>query len=471
MRWLVALIVGAACSAVAVAAEDADATWRMEARALDATTQMRQSRSRPNSDAVVLPGVDIHVQVRAPGLDPWVLEAHTDGKGIFSLEGRRPPPGASVDFVISPEREASGRPALYARPWRVDDGPAPRDVSFYEVATDSDAVYVERWIQVVTTIDRDESQKAIELRSTAMVVNAGDQVWFGDAEHQDPTTFAMPCPPGFRLMNVTLDGQDMSPDVDRLVHGGEGYVYRTPIFPTAGGRPMLFVAMFSAPYEKGRTVDLSWHAPLAVDEYLLNIQEDAFTYIEPGEDAPAAALADGGVNGAMGNRQIVTHSWGLRSIPAHADLSARLLCGTRFPWRPTLWVAAIALLVAGAGALGVAASRVQRRHSARTEPPAASVPPDEQAHELELLGRRLQRREISQFEYEARRAAIEGRIVESHSPAGHDTAATAGQPRSRERLLAETETILAHVDAASPKQLRKDVRTLARTVRELLQDG
>lgn len=450
---------------------DSPQAWRFEARALDYSTmlQSQHGAQAEQMTEVALSRVPIRVLVRTPGRESTTLETTTDLVGRFVLEGPQPPPGATLEFFVAGEDGETGRPGYYGRPWPVDDGALPETVPFYSVATEVPrGLILGNVINIVATVDRDldndsPGDRVVQLRHTAMLHNRDFQVWLGDLSRSDFSTFGIRIPEGFELRNVTVNNQSVdASEIGRSGHDStEKWLYRQPIFPAFDG-PIVFQAMFVAPYEEGRTYDFSWHNEYPVMSYTLNVEQGRFTYLPPETKEQGHALHDSGINPAMGNVKLVTHAYKLEQIPPHQTMSARVMAGTPFPWKAVIWTGTILLIAVGAGLLGYVASRPRENKDAEKQQAATrvKVPATSKGreHELEMLDRRLRRGEITSVEHEVRRAAILN--AASPSPAPRPTP----QPPPSDL---DVQAIADRVDDASPEQLRDDVRALVKAVRRL----
>ncbi len=455
--------------------EGASAAWRFEARALDYSTMLEQSHGggAPAND-VALSRVPVTVVVNAPGQSmARTYETQTDLVGKFVVQGDRPPPGATLEFLVPSERGAEGRPGFFARSWTVDDEPAPEKVDFYEVAESADDLFLGQVVNVVTTVQKDANTRVIQFRHTAMLQNIGFKVWVGDFSAGAPVSFAVPIPDGFELRHATVDNRDLPLDSGRAGHAGiQSFIHREPIFPTGFQSGLVFQIMSVAPYVDGSTYDASWHVEYPLMNYSLNIEESTFHYVQPESSEAGLVLTDGGVQPAMGNTKIVTHAYTAQQVRAHSTIAAVFTAGRPIPWRPVLWTSAIALLVVGAAFIGLAASRKDAVRTKEVESAQARVKVPATAegreHELEMLARRLKRGEITSIEHQVRKAAIDN--------AGRSAPARTGRakPPPQQRaavspgLQAQLTEIAARTDDATPEQLRADVRTLARAVQDLL---
>jgi hypothetical protein len=453
--------------------ETAPQPWRFESRAIDYSTMLQsQHGGQGNTAEVPLSRAEMRVLVRVPGQPSSTLETTTDMVGSFVLEGPEPPPGATLEFFVAGEETEGGRPGYYGRPWPVDDGEA-KVIPFYRVATQVPrGMMLGNVINIVSTVDRDldndngTEDLVVQLRHTAMLHNRDFEVWLGDLSRNDFSSFGIRIPEGFELRNVTVNNQAVdATDIGRSGHSStDKWLYRQPIFPAFDG-PIVFQAMFVAPYEEGRTYDVSWHNELPVMSYTLNLEQGRFTYLPPETQEQGHALHDAGMNPAMGNIQLVTHSFKLEQIPPHQTMSAQFMTGTPFPWKAVVWTGAILLIAAGAGLLGYVASRSRETNDAEVAQAKkrAKVPVTEEGreHELEMLERRLRRGEITSVEYDVRKAAIE------KAQAGAPARTAPVPPSPPKRPGTDVAAIAARVDAASADQLRDDVRALLSEVRKL----
>ncbi len=443
--------------------------WRFEARALDYSAMLRSGHGAQGTEMpeVALANVAVRVLVRAPGVENTTLEGRTDVVGGFALAGSRPPPGATLEFFVAGEDGDDARPGFYGRPWAVDDGDPPGTVAFYQVATEVPrGLMLGQVINIVTTVDRDETTKVIQVRHTAMLFNRDFEVWLGDVARDEFVTFGIRVPDGFELRNVTVNNQDM--DKNDVVADGHGatrrWVYRQPVFPGMQG-PLVFQAIFVAPYVDGRSYDLTWHNEYPVMQYTMNIEKGLFTYLPPDDEEQGVGLIDRGLNAAMGNTKKVTHSYQLQQIPPHQKLSARFMAGHPFPWKAVTWTGAILLLAVGAGLLGYVASRPRAareeelaRAERRVKIPTTAAGRE---HEIEMLDRRLRRGEITSVEYDVRRAAVE----KTAAAAPRKPPLPPGSAKKRGAL--DVAAISGRVENADIEQLRDDVRALLKAVREL----
>jgi len=488
-----ACALGMACLAVPVFGQDAVAAandgaavqpeaqpWRFEARALNMTEMINEARGGNAVGAPVpLANVDIDVTIDVPGGGDVTMTTRTDERGTFVLAGAEPAAGATLMFWVGGQQIGADKAGFLGRPVHLSDAAPAPVVDFYEVARDSHDIVLTQVIHVVSVVNLDfddpDGPKEIMYRNTAMLDNRGPRVWIGDPEDDDGITYAVETPDGFELRNATVDNQRVPTPKESVGHsGGTGFAYRAPIFPSLDGGT-VFQVMLAAPYKKGREYDASWHSEFVVARYMLNIQDDAFTYVPPSGADTGNGLADGGMNPPMGNTKVITHMWGLSSVPQHGNLSVKFLAGRPFPWRAVAAVGAMVLLALGAGALGLAVSRAGQSNAREVAVAEAHVrvPADAAARtrELDLLDRRLRRGEITSVEHKIRRAAIDAASAAESAAAPQapmpEKSATKRGPSAA--LLTDVEAIASRSADADEAQLRSDVTTLARAVRELLE--
>ncbi len=418
----------------------------VDARAVDFSTMLGASHGAGGSAPVDVPIPDALVRVltRAPGAEMQTVESRTDADGFFHAVIPAPAPGAIVEFLIFPGEDGEEQEGFYARPWTVDDGPPPTAMRCYRVTLDPSVLRIVMMNQVLTTLDKSDGRVA-HLRTIATVRNLDFdfRVFFGFGDGvEGGAPVSIPLPHGFDLKTALVNDAQTEPQTAGGPHGGNSFVFQGAVFPSIPeidpGVSVHLVA--TAPLDSSSKYDFSFHPELAVSRYMLNVEESAFHVTLP-EDA-TVTIYDAGVNPPMGAQQRITRTFAVEGLPAHADVRITVHEGAPFPKKAVLWTAIIGLTVLAGVFLGLAARRAAAGRAERADAVASSTPRTE-------LDRQLERGEITSVEH-----GIRARALPAAVPAG--VAATLAGIESR-------------ADESSEAQLRDDVRTLARVLRDLLE--
>jgi hypothetical protein len=320
----------------------------------------------------------------------------------------------------------------------------------------------------IATIQGEGADRYIRVRQTIQALNYSFEVWLGDPSADRAMSFQVPFAEGFKVESLEVNKSPVPLDIQRLAHGGQGHVFRAPIFPTIAHEDTIysFLAILTRPYAEGQTYELGFHAEHAVvapmgtrgsPGWTLSLEEPGLQYVPPDAASRRLPLTSLGVNPPMGNSPKPTHTWGVESVRPHTDVGAAFRMGKPPIAARTLWViGAIVAIVAGAIGLGLHFGT--RRGGGDTAP--AGPPPA--LAELDRLEQRRAAGEITSVEYEARRAMLVGALA---------AGATGGAPPPAAAAPGDLLRALDRIAQrpVEPGDVRgEDLRLLARALRELL---
>ena len=458
-----------ALAPAAVAQEDAAPAAEstvLEARALDYSTMLGRAHGQAPTQDVPITGRQLRVLVMSPGSAPRTIESSTDAEGRFRVDLGAPPPGSHVEFMVGADAAAED-PGFYARAWEMDAGAPPSDLRFYRVTTDTTVLQISMLNQVVTTLPRPGDEWQLHHRQITVIQNRDldFRVFFPYVGEDASRSGAhIPFPVGIELTSASVDNQRMpEPVLATGPHGGTSFVVPGAIFPSVPGvDPGVQVHLIgTAPLDDGARFDYSFHPEIAVERYLLNVEQGRFFVTQPKNTV--VELYDGGANPPMGAQQRATQAYFAQNVHAHSDVRITLKEGNpRLPGAIKT-VAVIVLSLLGAGLLGVAFSRRNRSKPAAKRDRVATE--DDPRSRLDA---QLARGEITSVEHRLRVATLAGAAASPPAPA----APAAAKPQGAATDVAEELRAIENRWAtAGDSELFADVARLAAIVRQLAEPG
>ncbi len=389
------------------------------------------------------------------------FEAAIGADGTIEIPRAKVPQGSTL--TLKAEEPGSGiYVATRIDPWTT---PAPERAEFVRMATSS-PLFIPFANLVVTGQDVGKPSAYVRVNVIAQVANPSSELWTGPRDGNADDALRFPVPAGFTMVSAKHGNEDVECKLVTDTAGRCEAVIAGGMFPPQ--TQSLFRIVLTGKWEDDARYDLSFRAPLDLAEWNLVIDPAHFSYDVSAEGG--AVLQDGGLR--PGVNGIESRVWMLREIRAGTPVSQVFVQGRIVD--PKVWrtIAIFVLTAAGAVFLARALAAGRNAPSAVSAAPSLSADAgeaddDERARALADLQLRRKRGEITEFEFNARKALLSGQprqpgagSARPATPASPATAAPTALERVRE--------IEARAGSAGADQLRADVRTLTALVRELL---
>ncbi len=447
----------------------------LDAVALDFTAGLQGGHGGDGEHAdsvskIPLADAKIQTLLLAPSGKGKNVNGKTDGDGRLVMDLGDVELGSMIRIQATLGTEAEPR-VFYTPDFRIGEE-MPPELPFFELSLEPKAVG-HAMVMQIATINEVEGREFVQVRHTVRLVNFGFNAYFG---------YHVPIPDGFEVAEFKIDNVEMPvPELVTLPHGGRGIPYRRPVYPTIGDSQMghTFFALLRRPFVSGETFDLGGHYDVQTAEYSLSIEKGVMNYVPQDDGQPnTVILQDRGAQAPMGQSQKITHTWVSQRIPPHARIDARVIAG-----RPSIPITPVLI---GIGFLGMIAGVVWLgRAIAGPAEDAAPVGPagSKEARLADLKGR-LDRGEITSFDYQARKRAIqnEGQAApRGGAPSGGAATAVAAPATAPSpaigagidkvalaALKRELGDIIDREGDSSAEQVAKDVQRVARILKDLL---
>lgn len=451
---LVALLVVGA-GALRAFAEEAGDAFRL--RAFDRTAMIEgQAEDGSMKDVPMRPRALQCLVLGSNGSSQFDTAIGADG--TIEIPRAKVPQGSTI--TLKAEEPGSG---IYVAT-RIDlwATPAPERADFVRMATSS-PLFIPFGNLVVTGQDVGKPSAYVRVNVIAQVANPSSELWTGPRDGGADDALRFPVPAGFTMVSAKRGNEDVDCKLVTDTAGRCEAVIAGGMFPPQ--TQSLFRIVLTGKWQDDARYDLSFRAPLDIGEWNLVIDPVLFSYDASAEGGQV--LLDGGMR--PGVNGIETRVWMVREVRAGTPVSQVFVQGRIID--PKVWRTIAIFVLTAAGAVFLARALAAGRNSAPAAAAASAGAGDadgtgdtERAAALEDLRRRHKRGEMTEFEFNARKALLVGpakAAAARPAPAGVSAPPAAG-------TLERVREIEARAGTADADQLRSDVRTLTALVRELL---
>ncbi|MFQ5655407.1 MAG: hypothetical protein ACE5GW_11845 [Planctomycetota bacterium] len=424
---------------------------RLRAVLEDGSRRLEASHGQQGSQDYPLAGAEVTIETWSPEGEEEELPALSAGDGLIDVDLGLRLPGApyvlrakvgDVDYL---SREAALGIEL------------PDRITLYRVRHDH-APILQNVIRIVTGVGKTEEgelPEQLQVRQIIFVQNSSFDVYLGPPGVEG-AAYLYPAPPGSTVSSLLVNGEAaISRQVREIEHWGHGVPIEEPLFPLAR---VQLMGTYVFPVEEGDDVDLGFEALVDTQRYQLAL-EQGILHHDPKKSGDGPRMIDKGPMGA-GEMPRPVNTWELADIPAHTRVFVPVSFGAPGIAASTVILTAVIVGIVVLGLLGgiwLGSSRRGGRSSLAVGP----VRPVE-------LDRLYARGQISEEEYRREKEKLE----RSGTVAGREAPRREEPPPRRagaemEELLASLERI-AERPGASPEELERDLKTLARVVRDHL---
>lgn len=470
-QFLAVLAALAALGADAIAfAEDVPDVFRL--RAFDRTAMIEGQAEDGSMKDVPMRARAVQCLVLT-GTSSSQFDAAIAADGTVEIPRAKVPQGATLTLKV--EEPGSG---IYVAP-RIDlwTNPTPDRAEFVRMATSS-PLFIPFANLVVTGQDVGKPSAYVRVNVIAQVANPSSELWTGPRDGSADDALRFPVPTGFTMVSAKRGNEDVECNLVTDTAGRSEAVISGGMFPPQ--TQSLIRIVLTGKWEADARYDLSFRAPLDIAEWNLVIDPTLFSY-----DASAdggTLLQDGGMR--PGVNGIETRVWMLREIRAGTPVSQVFVQGLLID--PKVWRTIAIFVLTAAGAVFLARALAAGRNSTPVASgtdanggsagDAGADDDGERSRALAELQHRRKRGEITEFEFNARRAILTGTAGRRAAPAkggasstpSATPSSTPSAPTATPGALEQIREIEARAGTADAEQLRADVRTLSALLRERL---